>query len=122
MAIESSSLDTEIDWEYLHELSGDNPEFEQEILTLFCEDTAAQLQNLKAALIAPDLAAAKAIAHHLKGSASNLRLTGIQTCAIAIETQLRQKHLAQATALLPNLEQAFDHLQSRVRSLAGSSD
>ncbi|WP_448562401.1 Hpt domain-containing protein [Trichothermofontia sp.] len=105
-----------INWDYLHDLSGNNPEFEQEILTLFCDDTATRLQELQTALATQDLATAKAIAHHLKGSASNLCLTEMQACAIAIEGHLLHNHPDQANALLPELAQQLQHLQATVRS------
>ncbi len=110
-----------INWDYLHDLSGDNPAFEQEILMLFCDDTEDRLQQLQIALAVKDLAAAKAIAHHLKGSASNLCLTDIQNCAIAIEGHLLQEHLDQAAALLPTLAQQLQHLQATVRSFCERS-
>lgn len=110
-----------INWDYLHDLSGNNPVFEQEILTLFCDDTQDRLQELQVALAAQDFAAARAIAHHLKGSASNLCLTDIHACAIAIEGHLRQEHLDQATALLPTLTQQLQHLQATVQSFCERS-
>lgn len=117
----STHSSADINWDYLHDLSGNNASFEWEILTLFCEDTSIRLQQLQAALLIPDLAAAKALTHHLKGSASNLCLISIHTQAIAIETYLQQGHLDQAIALFPTLEQAFQDLQMAVSRLVSPS-
>lgn len=118
----NTNLDTDINWDYLHELSGNNPTFEQEILTLFCEDSTVCLQQLQAALMMPNLEAAKALIHHLKGSASNLRLTDIHTQAIVIETRLQQGQLEQAIGLLPALEQAFQRLQATLTQMGVTID
>ena len=62
-----------INLEQLHQLSGQDPEFELELLQLFIEDSVNQLKTLKIAIANQDAESIRNIAHYLKGSSAQLR-------------------------------------------------
>ncbi|WP_208345405.1 response regulator, partial [Aetokthonos hydrillicola] len=52
---DESSLDLLIDWEQLHQISENNPEFELEILQIYLEDASSRLEKIKAAIATNDI-------------------------------------------------------------------
>lgn len=59
---------------YLHELSGNDTDFEKVMMEQFVQQTPAELASLQAAIEAQDWLSAKKIAHSLKSTVSYMGL------------------------------------------------
>jgi CheY-like chemotaxis protein len=114
---ESASFLFETNWNVhldlarLHQLSDDNPEFEQELLLLYLSDTKTQLQQLQKGVEQQDLWQIEQVAHHIKGASASIGAGRLEAIAEAIEQYARQQQLELASSLTTKLEQSFDQLQ-----------
>ncbi len=71
-AIAPNDLEPLLDWNYLHQISGENLEFEAEILQTLLETLPEHLENLKLAILQQDYASVGREAHYIKGSAASV--------------------------------------------------
>ena len=101
----------DIDWEQLHQVSEDDPEFELELLTMLAEDIKIHINDLHQAVIDRDLIAIAHEAHYIKGSSANVGIVRIATLAKQIEQLVREQSnrdpaplVVQMTIELGNLE------------------
>jgi len=62
----------EMDWELLHRLSDNDPEFELELLHLFSQTANTYLEGLREAIASQAFEEIKKEAHKLKGSSGNI--------------------------------------------------
>ncbi|BAZ14765.1 multi-sensor hybrid histidine kinase [Calothrix sp. NIES-4071] len=108
----NDSLELSIDWEHLHQLSENNPEFELELLQIFVEDTQPRLEAVKLAIELLDFEQVSRQAHHLKGASANVGATVMQKAAEKLE-QLAQKNERRGTAdLILDLEAFVNRIQT----------
>ncbi|OKH52207.1 ATPase [Calothrix sp. HK-06] len=108
----NDSLELPIDWEHLHQLSENNPEFELELLQIFVEDTQPRLEAVKLAIELSDFEQVLSQAHHLKGASGNVGATVMQKAAEKLE-QLAQKSERRGTAdLIVDLEAFVNRIQT----------
>jgi signal transduction histidine kinase/DNA-binding response OmpR family regulator len=74
----------------LLERTATDAEFVREIVALFVQTTDKVLAQIAAALIVPDPAAVRALAHTLKGSAASVSADALAACAAALEHAPRE--------------------------------
>ena len=65
---QTASSASHIDLQYLHQLSGNDAEFEKQILEQFLQQLPEELNHLKAAVEARDFASIRRVAHSLKST------------------------------------------------------
>ena len=84
----------DIDWERLHQISEDDPEFELELLTMLAEDVRLHIEDLRQAVTNGDTTAIAHEAHYIKGSSSNVGVRRIATLAKQLEQLAREQSLS----------------------------
>jgi HPt (histidine-containing phosphotransfer) domain-containing protein len=94
-----------IDWDRLREVSLDDEEFAQELIGLFLDDGQVQIGRLRAALEAGVPEEIGAVAHRLKGSASNVGATALAAASASLERAARAGEAPPAAA--DDVEGAF---------------
>lgn len=108
--------DQSLDWQQLHDLSGNDAEFERELLQMFMEDTENQLIQLSAAIAEADPALSQHIAHHIKGAAANVGAMVISSKAAQMEAIYKQAEnsvkQAEIGHLLDQLNLALNQLRN----------
>lgn len=100
-----------LDFDQLHELSGYDLEFEQELLCLFVADALDHLTQLNLAVTQADWPQAAALAHHLRGASANVGAVAIEQSAAAIENSLRCAATRTLKSLLEQLQHSVMLLQ-----------
>lgn len=86
----------------------------------FREDTLRHLAAFNAALQAEDCAAAKNVAHTIKGCAGNLSGMRLSEFAKSVEQSVAAGNLTEAKVSLPQLEQEMNALLDAIDALASS--
>ena len=102
----------DIDWERLHQISEDDPEFELELLTMLAEDVKLHIEDLRQAVIDGNAEAIAHEAHYIKGASANVGVRPIATLAKQLEQLAREPSptdnpaalVAQMAVELGNLE------------------
>lgn len=102
----------QMDWEHLHHLSDNNPEFELELLQLYLQDTAEQIALLKQAIAIQDAQQAGRLAHHLKGSSANVGVRALQQLAARLESCFEHQQFHTTEALLIEFERLLTELSA----------
>ena len=90
----------DIDWEQLHQVSEDDPEFELELLTMLAEDVKLHIEDLRQAVIDGDATAIAHEAHYIKGSSANVGVRQIATLAKQLEQLAHEQSLSDTSATL----------------------
>ncbi|MEH2061267.1 MAG: ATP-binding protein [Nostoc sp.] len=112
------SVDLPIDWERLHELSENNPEFELELLQIFVEDIQPRLEAVKIAIAADDFEQLALQGHQIKGSSANM---GVTTMSLAAE-KLEQLAYKQERRGSSNLILELEEFIKRIREFLITAD
>lgn len=102
----------DIDWEQLHELSGHDQEFEQELLQIFLQDSVEQVLHLQTAWAAGNLGEIRQIAHHIKGASANVGAVVISGWAAQIEMAARDNRGETIGRSLDELSQGVEKLKA----------
>lgn len=102
---------TVLDFDQLHELSGYDLEFEQELLRLFLADALDHLTRLNLAVAQADFPQAAALAHHLRGASANVGAVAMEQAAAAIENSLKAAATRPVKPLLGQLQRSVAALQ-----------
>jgi HPt (histidine-containing phosphotransfer) domain-containing protein len=97
----------DIDWEQLHQVSENDPDFELELLTMLAEDVKIHIEDLRQAIIDRDARSIAHEAHYIKGASATLGVVNITALAKQIE-QLSQARITTDTA--PLVEQMSVHV------------
>jgi len=100
-----------IDWEHLHQISDNNPEFERELLQTFAEDTQSRLKAAAAAIAQQNLVYLEHEAHHIKGTTANLGLTEMYEIATKLEKEARDRKLHLSGTYLTQLGTLLNTVQ-----------
>lgn len=114
--------DLQIDWEHLHQLSENDPEFELELLQMFVKDTQAHIEVLKVAIAANDIQQLEREAHHLKGASSNVGATDIYLFAEKLEQLVHYHPIEEVSHCLRDLEALSDRIQTFLISKGEKSE
>ena len=107
--------DLPLHWQYLHDLSGDNPEFELELLSIFVEDTQLHLDALKHAIVTQDFVTIAQETHHVKGASANIGAVPMQAAALKLEQQAKLDQLEGADQLCQELQNFLDRIRAYVQ-------
>ncbi|AKG23698.1 response regulator [Calothrix sp. 336/3] len=115
--VDNNQNNLDIDWEHLHQLSENNPEFEIELLEMFVEDALSHLELMKDAIANQDFQSFAKEAHHLKGSSANIGAKSMQTAADQLELMALQKERRGTAHLLTHLEEFISRIQAFLTNL-----
>nr|WP_292752820.1 ATP-binding protein [Nostoc sp. NMS4] len=108
---DADSVNLPIDWERLHQLSENNPEFELELLQIFVEDIQPRLEVIKIAIADYDFEQIALQCHQIKGSSANMGVTTMHLAAEKLE-QLALKQERRGTSnLILELEEFIKRIQ-----------
>jgi len=95
--------------------TGGDAELRAEIIGMFLEDCPLRVGEIRAAIASGDAAALVSSAHALKGSASYLSASIVRGCVADLEHLGREGSLADAPALLDQLDAAVAELLAVLR-------
>jgi HPt (histidine-containing phosphotransfer) domain-containing protein len=104
----------DIDWEQLHQVSEDDPEFELELLTMLAEDVKIHIEDLRQAVIDEDVVKIGHEAHYIKGASANVGITSIAALAKQIETLARDRQLANINAPIDRMAIDLGYLETYI--------
>jgi len=90
-----------------------------EIVNEYMKDTPAQVSRLRAAVERNDADEVRSRAHNLKGAAASVGAGALRRLATALDERAATGDLADAPALLRDIEQQFELLQERARVTGG---
>jgi HPt (histidine-containing phosphotransfer) domain-containing protein len=102
----------DIDWEQLHQVSEDDPEFELELLTMLAADVKIHITDLRQAIVDRDAAAIAHEAHYIKGASANVGIVKIAALARQIEKLAREQHLPDTAVLVEQMAIDLGHLEA----------
>ncbi|MEH1952603.1 response regulator [Nostoc sp.] len=105
------SVDLPIDWERLHQLSENNPEFELELLQIFVEDIQPRLEVIKIAIAAYDFEKLAHEAHQIKGASANVGATTMHLAAEKLEQLAHNQERRGSTNFISELEEFVKLIQ-----------
>ncbi|MGJ5630078.1 GAF domain-containing protein [Nostoc sp. CALU 1950] len=105
------SVDLPIDWERLHQLSENNPEFELELLQIFVEDMQPRLEVIKIAIASHDFGQLAHEVHQIKGASANMGVTTMHLVAEKLEQLAYQQERRGTTNLIVELEEFVKRIQ-----------
>ncbi|MEH1943138.1 MAG: GAF domain-containing protein [Nostoc sp.] len=105
------STDLTIDWEQLHRISGNDAEFELNLLQICVEDIEPRLEIIKAAIASHDFEQITREAHHLKGASVNIGATTMYLAADKLEGLADHQDLGDATNLILELQEFVNCIQ-----------
>ncbi|MEH2388599.1 MAG: response regulator [Nostoc sp.] len=105
------SVDLLIDWERLHQLSENNPEFELELLQIFVEDIQPRIEVVKIAIATHDFQELALQAHQIKGASGNIGATTIYLVAQKLEQFARNQERRGTTTFVLELEEFVKRIQ-----------
>ncbi|BDI19873.1 hypothetical protein ANSO36C_56750 [Nostoc cf. commune SO-36] len=100
-----------INWEHLHQISGNDQDFELNLLHLCVEDIKPRLETIKIAIAHNDFRQIAREAHHLKGASSNIGDTAMYLAANKLEQLANNQDLRDTTNLISELEEFVNHIQ-----------
>ncbi|MEH1845775.1 MAG: GAF domain-containing protein [Nostoc sp.] len=106
-----SSVNLPIDWERLHQLSENNPEFELELLQIFVEDIQPRLEVMKIAIASHDFEQLAREAHQIKGASANVGATIMHLAAEKLEQLAQNQERRGTTNLILELEEFVKRIQ-----------
>ncbi|MGC9506009.1 ATP-binding protein [Baaleninema sp.] len=104
-----------IDWNRLHEVSGDDAEFELELLDSFLESAREYLQSARQALDSRDADSFSRFIHQLKGASGNVGIPSMMALSSELNERAKANVLEGADEGLRKLSQMVDRVD-RVRS------
>lgn len=104
----------EMDWELLHRLSDNDPEFELELLQLFGQTAHTYLEIIRGAIASQAFEEIIKEAHKLKGSSGNIGARSIHLTTKKLEDMARKKQEKKCSNLLTELENQLKRFQSLV--------
>ncbi len=117
------SPDLAIDWEHLHHISGNDQEFELNLLRICVEDIKPRLERIcvedikprleiiKVAIASHDFGQIVREAHHLKGASANIGATAMYIAADKLEQLASYQDLRGINNLVSELEEFINHIQ-----------
>ncbi|PHJ61196.1 ATPase [Nostoc linckia z18] len=104
-------IELPIDWERLHQLSENNPEFETELLQIFVEDMQARIEVIKIAIAALDFEQLALQAHQIKGASANMGVTTMHQAAEKLEQLAHNQERRGTNNLISDLEEFVKRIQ-----------
>ncbi|WP_375511649.1 GAF domain-containing protein [uncultured Nostoc sp.] len=105
------TTDLAIDWEHLHQISGNDTEFELNLLQVCVEDIKPRLEIIKAAIASHDFGQIAREAHHLKGASANIGATAMYLASDKLEQLAYHQDLRNTTNLILELKEFVNCIQ-----------
>ncbi|MBN3924642.1 GAF domain-containing protein [Nostoc sp. NMS4] len=105
------TVDLAINWEQLHRISGNDREFELNLLQLSVEDIKPRLEIIKTAIAANDFGQIARETHHLKGASANIGATAMYLIANQLEQLASDRDFKDTTNLVSELEEFVNSIQ-----------
>ncbi|MEH2390312.1 MAG: GAF domain-containing protein [Nostoc sp.] len=105
------STDLAIDWEHLHRISGNDTEFELNLLRICLEDIKPRLEIIIAAIASHDFRQILREAHHLKGATANIGATAMYLAADKLEQLAYHQEPKDTTNLILELKEFVNCIQ-----------
>jgi HPt (histidine-containing phosphotransfer) domain-containing protein len=102
----------DIDWEQLHQVSEDDPEFELELLTMLAEDVKIHIDDLRQAVVDRDAMTIAHEAHYIKGASANVGIINITKLAKQIEQLAREQLPIDIAPLVEQMAIDLDRLEA----------
>lgn len=125
----SPSLSPEIyiDWDRLHEVSGDDLEFELELLDSFMESAREYVAGAKTAITQGDLETFLRLVHQIKGASGNVGIPAMMKLAGNLNERIKHKSvnpqlLQETLAGMEQLSQMLDQVAATMAGLAQELD
>ncbi|MEH2026512.1 GAF domain-containing protein [Nostoc sp.] len=103
--------DLVIDWEHLHQISGNDQEFELNLLQICVEDMKPRLEIIKAAIATYNFGQIARETHHLKGASANIGARAMYLAADKLEQLASEQDLRDTTNLILELEEFVNSIQ-----------
>ncbi|MEH2191827.1 MAG: GAF domain-containing protein [Nostoc sp.] len=100
-----------IDWEHLHRISGNDSEFELNLLEVCLEDIKPRLEIIIAAIASHDFRQILRETHHLKGATANIGATAMYIVADKLEKLAYHQDLREANNLILELKEFVNSIQ-----------
>ncbi|MEH2313030.1 MAG: ATP-binding protein [Nostoc sp.] len=114
------SVDLLIDWERLHQLSENNPEFELELLQLFVEDIQPRLEIIKISIATDNFEQLAREIHQIKGASANVGATIMYLATEKLEQLAYNQKCRGTTNIISELEEFVKHIQEFLISTSSS--
>ncbi|MEH2336995.1 MAG: ATP-binding protein [Nostoc sp.] len=109
--IDVGSVDLLINWERLHQLSENNPEFELELLQLFVEDIQPRIEIIKIAIATDNFEQLAREIHQIKGASANVGATTMHLAAEKLEQLAYNQERRGTTNIISELEEFVKSIQ-----------
>ncbi|MFN6465832.1 MAG: GAF domain-containing protein [Nostoc sp. DedVER02] len=107
----NDTIDLAIDWEHLHRISGNDPEFELNLLQVCIEDMKPRLDIIIAAIASNNFGQIVQETHHLKGATANIGATAMYVVADKLEKLAYYQDLRDAKNLVLELKEFVKSVQ-----------
>jgi HPt (histidine-containing phosphotransfer) domain-containing protein len=104
----------DIDWEQLHQVSEDDPEFELELLTMLAEDVKIHINDLRQAVVDRDAKTIATEAHYIKGASANVGIISITAAAKQIEALAREQKLEDTAKIVEKMATDLSSLETYI--------
>ncbi|MEH2464902.1 GAF domain-containing protein [Nostoc sp.] len=103
--------DLVIDWEHLHRISGNDAEFELNLLRICLDDIKPRLEIIIAAIASHDFRQILREAHHLKGATANIGATAMYLAADKLEQLAYHQDPKDTTNLILEFKEFINCIQ-----------
>lgn len=113
-------IESIINWDYLHSISGNHQDFEIELLQTLVATLPERLKILKQKIIDKDYIAVEHQAHFIGGSSASMGIVSIQTAAGQLEKNAHSGHLEQAESLWAQIQDDLHQIQVFVSTYSTS--
>ena len=108
---------------FWRDLAGGDDESARDLLTLYLEDTSAQISLMVSAVAAGSADQVGRAAHACAGSSSTCGVETLAELFRRLEQQARDNRLDELSDTLPLIVETFDHVHARLtRTIAASSE
>ena len=114
---EAPSIVGVVDWERLHLVSGDDREFEVELLEAFIESAREYLEQMERSLAENDAQTVSRIAHQLKGASGNVGIPRMMAIATQMNDRAKENRLTGLSEQFPELHQILSQVQAILSEL-----
>ncbi|MEH2002192.1 MAG: GAF domain-containing protein [Nostoc sp.] len=105
------STDLLIDWEHLHRISGNDGEFELNLLQICVEDMKPRLERIKTAIASHDFGQITRETHHFKGASANIGATAMYLAADKLEQLAYRQERRGTIKLVSELEEFVNRIE-----------
>ena len=109
-------LPNEFDWQQLRQLSGDDKEFEAELLAIFLDDARSSLRLLEGAIISKNVETIESVAHSLRGASANVGASAIANIAFELEHAAQAGETPNALKLVEQIDSYCQKIQVRLQT------